>query len=204
MADENVKSAAAIWILRGKEEGPDETRDSLMAAATRVWPKAEAHARLEMQSSSLVDDSSVVSEIWEASLQSALKSLKDPVRLRPVHDLDAYVFGIFRHRLKKRLGRERRLEFVASGAELMRLRAAQDWKWPDGLADRVLLQKAISEMDDWMKEVLFRRVIDEASWGEVASPLGLSERVTMKRFLYRLKKLRDRLSEAEKSNTTDA
>ena len=199
MADEDLKSAAAIWILRRKEKGSDDTRDSLMRAATRVWPKAEAHARKEMQNSSLADDSSVVSEIWEASLQSAFRSLTRAVRLRPVRDLDAYVFGIFRHRLKKRLARERRLEFVASGAELMRLRAAQDWGWPDNLADRMLLDKAISEMDDWMKEVLFRRVIDRASWGEVASGLGLSERVTMKRFLYRLKKVRDRLFETERS-----
>lgn len=204
MADDDVRSAAAIWLLRGKEEGPDETRDRLIATARRVWPKADAHARLEMRNSSLANDSSVVSEIWEASLQSALRSLRRPVRLRPVRDLDAYVFGIFQHRLRKRLARERRLEFVASSAELARLRTAQDWEWPDDLADRVLLQKAISEMDDLMKDVLFRRAIDEESWDEVASGLGLSKRVVMKRFLYRLKKIRDSLYDIKKSKVTDA
>jgi hypothetical protein len=57
-----------------------------------------------MQDSSLANDSSVISEIWEASLQSALRSLKRAVRLRPVRDLDAYVFGLFQHRLKKPSG----------------------------------------------------------------------------------------------------
>lgn len=204
MTDDDARSAAAIWILRGKEEVPDETRDRLMAAAARVWPKAEARARFEMRNSSLANDSSVISEIWEDSLQSALKSLKRPVRLRPVRDLDAYVFGIFQHRLRKRLARERRVEFVASSAELARLRTAQDWEWPDDLADHVLLQKAISGMDDLMKDVLFRRAIDEESRDEVASGLGLSKRVLMKRFLYRLKKIRDSLFDNERSKVTDA
>jgi DNA-directed RNA polymerase specialized sigma24 family protein len=193
MAEEDLKGAAATWILGSHQERHDEARDKLMSAASRVWPKAEAFARLEMQDSSLAGDSSIVWDIWEASLQSVLKTLNRTMRVRPVEDLDAYLFGVFCHRLRRRLAQERRIEFVTPSPGVLDSKAAEGWGSARDLEDRILLQKIISEMDDWMKDVLVQRVIDRVRWKDVGSACGLTEAEANKRFLYRVKKLRERL-----------
>jgi hypothetical protein len=96
-------SAAAIWILYSGDKTSDEIRERLEGAALRVWPKAESWARQELWGTSLADDSAVVSDVWEESLQSVSRSLQRKTRLRPIRDLDSYLFGTFCHRLRRRI-----------------------------------------------------------------------------------------------------
>ena len=201
MGNEDPKNAAAAWILWRTGDKRNDTIEELEAAALRVWPQAQTYAKRELRGSHLPDDESVTWDVWERSLESARKSLKGRSRLRPVRNLDAYILGIFCHRLKKRLAKERRIEFVASNAELEELGATKDWSWPAKLEDRMFLEKTISEMDDWMKEALFQRAIERTSWEEVGRGSGLSEKVAKKRFLYRLKRIRERLLQTTKNGT---
>lgn len=202
MADDDAKNAAAAWILERPEAQSDSISAELKIAALRVWPQAHAYAMRELNGSPLADDESIIWEVWELSLQSALKTLKTGFRLRPVRDLDAWVFGIFRRRLRDSVVKEKR--YVALGAGLAEEGRIQDREWPDDLDDHLVLQKAISEMDDWMKDVLVQRVIDGVPWKEVGKGSGLTDAEATKRFLYRLKKVRERLFGIEKRGTTDA
>lgn len=201
MGNEDLKNAAAAWILWRKGDARNGIEGKLEAAALRVWPQAQGYAKRELRGSHLPDDESLIWDVWESSLESAQRSLRARSRLRPVQNLEAYILGIFCHRMKKRLAKERRIEFVPSNSELEELGATQDWSWPANLNDRIFLRKAISDMDDWMKEALFQRAIEGTSWEEVGHESGLSEQVAKKRFLYRLKKIRERLFQTEKNGT---
>ena len=62
------------------------------------------------------------------------------------------------------------------------------------------LKEMVNQMDDWMKEVAFRRAFDH-SWKQIGRDLGLGEGAAKKHFLRGLKKLRDRILECESSRT---
>jgi hypothetical protein len=77
--------------------------------------------------------------------------------------LDSYILGVFAHRLKRVLSREKIIEFVPTNKELAELRGAQDWNWVTNLENVLELKRTVSKMDDWMKEVYFRRSFGD-SW----------------------------------------
>ena len=200
---ENAKhdrDSAAAWIVVSGKKVPDKAEQELMAAALRVWPRAEAYARRELNDSGLGDETSLVWDVWERTLQSVLKTLHRTFRLRRIRDLDFYVFGAFAHRLKRLLKKQKIIEFVPSNSELADLRGAQDWDWVANLENSLELKEMVNQMDDWMKEVAFRRAFDHSLW-QIGRDLGLGEGATKKRFLRGLKKLRDRLLECENSRT---
>ena len=50
----------------------------------------------------------------------------------------------------------------------------------------------VDEMDDWMKEVLYRWALDEP-WDDISEDMGVTTNALKKRFLYHLKKIRSRM-----------
>jgi DNA-directed RNA polymerase specialized sigma24 family protein len=196
MAEEEAKSAAAIWILRARSNASDEIRERLEGAALRVSPKAEAWARQELRGTRFADDSALISDVWEKSLQSVLKTLERKTRFRPIRDLDSYVFGIFCHRLRQRIAKENRLELVRVDRELDEFRSVHDW--PAELENKMLLEQALKLTDDWTKRALFRRKIMGESWRHIGRVSGLNTRTAMKRFGYRVNKLREAIGATKK------
>jgi DNA-directed RNA polymerase specialized sigma24 family protein len=196
MADEEAKSAAAIWILRTRSNASDEIRERLEGAALRVSPKAEAWARQELCGTRFADDSALISDVWEKSLQSVLRTLERKTRFRPIRDLDSYVFGIFCHRLRQRIAKENRLELVRLDRGLDEFRSVHDW--PAELENKLLLEKALKLTDDWTKRALFRRTLMDESWGHIGRVSGLKTRTAMKRFGYRVNKLREAIGATKK------
>ena len=153
-----------------------------------------------MNDSGLGDETGLVSDVWEQPLQSILKTLRRTFRLSRIRDLDSYVFGAFAHRLKRHLKKQKIIEFVPSNSELADLKATQDWNWVENLDNSLDLKEMVNQMDDWMKEVAFRRAFDH-SWKQIGRDLVLGEGAAKKRFLRGLKKLRDRLLECESGRT---
>jgi len=200
---ENAKhdrDSAAAWIVISGKKDPDETEQKLMAAALRVWPRAEAYARRELNDSGLGDETGLACDVWEQTLQSVLKTLHRTFRLTRIRDLDTYVFGAFAHRLKRLLKKQRVIEFYPSNTELADLRATQDWDWVENLEHSLELKEIVEHMDDWMKEVAFRRAFGH-SWKQIGHDLGLGEGAAKKRFLRGLKKLRDYLLQCKSGRT---
>ena len=190
--DKRDRDAAAAWIIAPGKTDPDKTEQELMTVALRVWPRAEAYSRRELNARGLGDETNIVRDVWEQTLQSVLKTLRRPIRLRRIDDLDSYVFGAFAHRLKRYLSKQKVLEFVPSNDELAGLRAAQDWDWVESLENSLELKEIVNQMDDWMREVAFRRAFDH-SWKQIGRDLGLDETAAKKKFLRGLKKIRERL-----------
>ena len=199
MGSEKMDSEAAVWIIASRNKKPDEVEKDLMAAALRVWPRAEAYARRELCDSPIAEETGVISEAWEVSLQSVLRSLRRNFRLRPIRNLDSYIFGVFAHRLKRVLSREKIIEFVPTNKELAELRGAQDWNWVTNLENVLELKRTVSKMDDWMKEVCFRRSFGD-SWAVIAKDSGITEHQAKMRFFDRFKKIRQRILESEKTS----
>ena len=200
---ENAKrdrDSAAAWIVVSGKKDPDKTEQELMAAALRVWPRAEAYARRELNDSGLGDETGLARDVWEQTLQSVLKTLHRTFRLGQIRDLDTYVFGAFAHRLKRLLKKQRVLEFYPSNTELADLRATQDWDWVENLEHSLELKEIVEHMDDWMKEVAFRRAFGH-SWKQIGRDLELGEGATKKRFLRGLKKRRDYLMQCKSRRT---
>jgi len=195
MADaKSDRDAAAAWIIVSGKKELDKNEQALMTAALRVWPRAEAYARRELHARGLGDETNIVRDVWEKTLQSVLTTLRRPFRLRRIQDLDSYVFGAFAHRLKRILRKQKVIEFVPSNDDLAELRATQDWDWVESLENSLELKEIINQMDDWMREVAFRRSFDH-SWKEIGRDLGFDETVAKKKFLRGLKKIRERLLE---------
>ena len=195
------RDAAAAWVLlSGKKDNLDETDQALQAVALRVWPRAEAYARRELNAHGLGDETGLARDAWEQTLQSVSKTLHRTFRLRPIIDLDSYIFGAFAHRMKRLLKKQKVIEFVPSTSELADLRATQDWDWVQNLEHSLELKEIVEHMDDWMKEVAFRRAFGH-SWKQIGRDLRLSEGATKKRFLRGLIKLRDYLQQTKSGRT---
>ena len=186
------RDAAAAWVILSGKREPDQGEEALRATALRVWPRAEAYARRELSTKGLGDETGLARDVWEQTLQSVSKTLHRTFPQGEIRDLDVYVFGAFAHRLKRLLKKQRVLEFYPSNTELADLRAAQDWKWVENLEQSLELKEIVQHMDDWMKEVAFRRAFGHP-WKEIGRDLGLGEAATKKRFLRGLQKLRDYL-----------
>ena len=197
MASNEVDSEAAVWIIASRKEGCDKIQKDLMAAAMRVWPRAEAYARRELYESGLAQETSLISNAWEDALQSVQRTVRRKFRLRRIRNLDSYIFGAFAHRLRSVLRKERMIEFVPTNEYLAELRGAQDWDWATNLENTLELKRVVTQMDDWMKEVLFRRSQAGHKWELIARDFGITEHQAKMRFLDRFKKLQEKIIERE-------
>src|SRR6516225_5588685 len=118
-----------------------------------------------------------------------------------IRDLDSYLFGAFAHRLREVLRKERTIEFIPSNRELEELKQTQDWSWVAAFENALQLKAVLDDMDDRMKEVLYRWAFDEP-WDEISGDMGVTTNALKKRFAYHLKKLRSRMLNANKPVST--
>lgn len=193
MANEQSGGNPEVWILDRASTAQDELEVQLRAAAIRVWPRAEAFAKKELAGSSLPGEMSLILDSWEKTLQSVSKHQRRRSFLRPIEDLDSYIFVAFGHNLKKVLRKENSIEFVASDDELSALKQTQDWSWVGDLENSLELKALVDPMDDVTKSVLYRWAIEGDSWSNIAKDLGVTPNAAKKRFFYRLRKLRERV-----------
>lgn len=182
------------WIL---PEGQPKDDDELRAAASRLWPRVQAHVRHKLANKDPDESTLLATQVWEAVLRSVSKTLRRHSEIRSrIADLDAYLFGIFLHRFNRALKRERRREqtiaLVASTGELEQLPGARDWKSARELERSLELQEAIENMDGWTREVFTARVYGY-TWREIAKLYGLKENQAKLRFRQALLRLADRL-----------
>lgn len=192
MGSEDAKNAAAAWILERAGVQSSTASEALRSSALRVWPQALAYAKRELRGSPLADDESAIWEIWEVTLQSAQTTLETGFNLRPVRDLDAWLFSAFRRRLRDSILKEKRQ--VALREELSEQDAVHDREWIKDIEDRLMVAKALDLLtDEWTRTTLYRRAFTDHRWNEAGRECGISADAANKRFLYRLKKVRDAL-----------
>lgn len=171
--------------------------DELIAVARRLWPRIQAHARRELANKSYDEAVVLATEIWEGVLRSVAKTLQRSNGERPhIADLDAYLFGAFRHRFNRALRKERRREetikLVPSTSDLELMQQAHDSKSVRDLERSIQVKEALQSMDEWTRKVWTARQYGY-SWREIAKHLRLTEPQAKLRFRYAIGKLRARL-----------
>jgi RNA polymerase sigma factor (sigma-70 family) len=187
------------WVL--SNSSPDKTtpplETELISAATRLWPRVQAHARREFASKNPDDGAALAAEVWEGVLQSVAKTIQRRNGSGPgIVDLDAYLFGVFHHRFNRALKKERRrqetIELVPSTRELEQLPRAHDIQSPRNIERSVQVKEVVQQMDDWTRRVWTAKQYGY-SWREIAEHVGLSEQTAKARFHNALRKLAARL-----------
>jgi len=182
----------AEWILQSSLE--EASRRELMQAAGRTWPRVLAYALQELPANLQSDEKTTMAlELWEKILRSVAGTMQR--QANHVVEMDAYLIGIFKHRLHRMLVQERRrgkiLTFVPP-EELAQhentSRQGMGWS-PE---NELQVKQIIHCMDKWMKEVWSARVYGY-SWLEISQMTGMTEPQTKMRFRYALAKIRDRL-----------
>ena len=189
------------WILSNSSSKTKEqslhSDDELIAVASRLWPRVQAHARKELASMNPDESAAWAAEVWESVLQSVSKTLRRRTgKATGIVDLEAYLFGAFHHRFNRALKKERKrqetIRLVPSTGDLAELPGARDTKSPRTMEDSIQVKEVVRNMDDWTRKVWTARQYGY-SWREIAEHMGLSEHQAKLRFRYALRKLAARL-----------
>lgn len=187
------------WVLSksspDKKAQPLETE--LISAASRLWPRVQAHARRELANKNCDDGIALAAEVWEGVLQSVARTVERRNGTGPsIVDLDAYLFGVFHHRFNRALKRERRrqetIELVPSTRDLEQLPGAHDAQSPRKVERSLQVKEVVQNMDDWTRRVWTAKQYGY-TWREIAEHVGLSEQTAKARFHNALRKLAARL-----------
>jgi len=187
------------WVLSkrssDKKAQPPETE--LISAASRLWPRVQAHARRELANKNSEDGIALAAEVWEGVLQSVARTVQRRNGTGPsIVDLDAYLFGVFHHRFNRALKKERRrqetIELIPSTRDLELLPGARDSKSQHDLEQSIQVKEVVHNMDDWTRRVWIAKTYGY-SWREIAEHVGLSEPTAKARFHNALRKLAARL-----------
>jgi RNA polymerase sigma factor (sigma-70 family) len=187
------------WVLSksSSDKKIQPLERELTAAATRLWPRVQAHACRELSNKNSDDGIALAAEVWEGVLQSVAKTVARRNRRAPgIVDLDAYLFGVFHHRFNRALKKERRrqetIELVPSTRDLEQLPGAHDAQSPRNVERSLQVKEVVRNMDDWTRRVWTAKQYGY-SWREIAEQVGLSEQAAKARFHNALRKLAARL-----------
>lgn len=183
------------WVLSkdSSDKNSQPLDADLTAAATRLWPRVQAHARRELANKNSAEGVALAAEVWERVLQSVAKTVQRRNGTNPgIVDLDAYLFGAFHHRFNRALKKERRrqatIELLPSTRELEKLPAAHDAKSFRDLEQSIQVREVVHNMDDWTRRVWTAKQYGY-TWREIGEYVGLSEQKAKARFHNALRKL---------------
>ena len=187
------------WVLSktSSDKKAQALETELISAASRLWPRVQAHARRELANKNSDDGIALAAEVWEGVLQSVARTVQRRNGTGPsIVDLDAYLFGVFHHRFNRTLKRERRrqetIELVPSTRDLEQLPGARDAESPRKVERSLQVKEVVQNMDDWTRRVWTAKQYGY-SWREIAETVGLSEQSAKARFHNALRKLAARL-----------
>jgi DNA-directed RNA polymerase specialized sigma24 family protein len=188
------------WVLPATGDAAGEDQ-KLMESARMVWPSILAYARRQYSEEiPFHDRDSLAAEIWEDVLRSVSRT-RQRMRGRgdPILNLEAYLFGVFQHRLRRALKRERQRNRVVRSfppLALIRLPGMASLKWKHWFDRELQIRQLVARMDEWTREVWTRRQYGY-SWREIAQSYGLNEGQTKMRFRYAIQKIRKEIAGAQ-------
>ena len=187
------------WVLSksSSDNNAQPLETELISAASRLWPRVQAHARRELVNKNSEDGIALAAEVWEGVLQSVARTVQRRNGTGPsIVDLDAYLFGVFHHRFNRALKRERRrqetIELVPSTRDLEQLPGAHDAQSSRNVERSLQVKEVVQNMDDWTRRVWTAKQYGY-TWREIAEHVGLSEQTAKGRFHNALRKLAARL-----------
>src|SRR6516162_4335890 len=187
------------WVLSktSSDKKAQALETELISAASRLWPRVQAHARRELANKNSDDGIALAAEVWEGVLQSVARTVQRRNGTGPsIVDLDAYLFGVFHHRFNRALKRERRrqetIELVPSTRDLEQFPGARNAQSSRNVERSLQVKEVVQKMDEWTRRVWTAKRYGY-TWREIAEHVGLSEQTAKARFHNALRKLAGRL-----------
>jgi DNA-directed RNA polymerase specialized sigma24 family protein len=186
----------AEWIL-GVDPSTNSVAGDLIEAATRMWPRALAHAnRASTGQSETADSPALAAEVWEHVLRSVWKAQQRAIqRNAPIRNLDHYLLVAFIHRLNRHFRRNRRraevVQFVSPEQLAYLESGTQEGRvdWAARIEDRIDFEAVVAAMDGVSRKICLARLYG-LSWQEIGRRLDLTEQQAIMRFQYAQKKIR--------------
>ena len=159
----------------------------LLDAAERNWARIDAYARRHRQ------DSARTANLLEATLLALSRARKSNGRpMRPLRDLDNYLYLAFIRRLNRQLAKEPKIETVGSSHDLDTLGNRRSRSLPPSIEEELLVKEVMTFLDEKPREMFSLRHYGY-SWGEVASLLEITANNAQVRFNQELKRARSRV-----------
>jgi len=159
----------------------------LVDTAERNWSRIEAYARRHQQ------DSARTANLLEATLVAISRARKSNGRLmRPIRNLDNYLYLAFTRRLSRQLAREPKIETVGSSQDLDTFWATRSRSPSPSIEKELLVKEVMTFLDEKPREMLSLRKTGY-SWREVAGLLEITANNAQVRFNQGLKRARNRV-----------
>ena len=190
-----------FWSANVRGDGTD----ALGVASAKVWPQILSIARRELGDTFSAEVRRTLTlEAWEDTLLSVAETLKRHKGKERIRNLEAFLVGIFQHRLGRAIVKEKTLaeivEFLPSSKDLAELKHARDEDWPTSLQKQILVKELLRRMDEWTRTVWMERK-GGYSWKRIAKHLGMNEHQLKMRFRYNIEKLKREI-EGENGSAT--
>jgi DNA-directed RNA polymerase specialized sigma24 family protein len=195
------------WILQSGLQDSTKGRDKdLLLAASKTWPKVVPYALKDLPREwSTAEKTSFAMELWAKVLRSVAKTLHRSNSSRErIIDLEPYLIGVFKHRIRRFLVRERKRRKIVSFVSPEELAACEYSSTTHSHASperEIQIKEIVDCMDEWMKEVWSARMYGY-SWADIGAMVQLTEQQAKMRFRYALAKIRTQLIGGGKAGGT--
>ena len=182
--DTEPNPRARIWP-RDKSGTPIE--QDLVDAAERNWARFHAYSLRHQQ------DSSRTADILEATLLALSRARKTNARLmRPIRNLDNYLYSAFVRCLNRRMAREPKIEPVGSLQDVEARASGQNSFVSPTIEDELLVDELMTFMDEDTRRMFTLRKLGY-SWKAIARILNTTANNAQVRYDQGLKRARYRL-----------
>ena len=168
----------------------------LVDAAERNWTRIRAYARRLQQ------DSARTANLLEATLVALSRARKSNGRLmRPIRNLDNYIYWAFVRRLNRQLAREPKIETVGSIQDLDSLSGIRTRAVLHSIEQELLVKEVMTFLDEIPREMFSLRKAGY-SWRDVAGTLKITANNAQARFSQGFKRAQGRIMKPEVPRTT--
>jgi RNA polymerase sigma factor (sigma-70 family) len=170
-----------LWISDTDRHGRP-VRRPVIEAAYRIWGRVLDHLQQQRQ------DVAPAAEVLEATCHSVSRAVSRKSKANPVRNLDSYLFWAFIRAHRRRVAKERRIQYVESVEALEK----PDDSWASMLENEIQLKELLGYLDPKAREMLMGRIAGH-SWKEIGESLGLTAHNAEVQFAYAIKNARRRL-----------
>ena len=195
MASRDFESSLQVRVWPRDKSGNAIEQD-LKDAAERSWARIDAYAQRHQQ------DSARTANLLEATLLALSRARKTNGRLmRPIRNLDNYLYSAFIRRLNRQLAKEPKIETVGSIQDLDSLSAFRTKAAPPSIEQELLVKEVMTFLDERPREIFSLRHTGY-SWRDVAGTLKITANNAQARFSQGFKRAQGRIMKPKAPRTT--
>ena len=195
MASRDFESNPQVRVWPRDKSGNAIEQD-LVDAAERNWARIDAYAQRHQQ------DSARTANLLEATLLALSRARKTNGRImRPIRNLDNYLYSAFIRRLNRQLAKEPKIETVGSIQDLDSLSAFRTKAAPPSIEQELLVKEVMTFLDERPREIYSLRHTGY-SWRDVAGILKTTTNNAEVRFNKGLQRARNRVMKPKDSRNT--